>query len=131
MLIGNISFTLCYCLSKRPNCFHGTCSGLGTWRPRCTRGASSGTRHIVLPLSLSLIARVTVLLIGAASPMMPASSTSRASTPVPVPFPQLSPHVPSYHPITPNPCALGQQVTAVLSRLIVSSRLVYFYPDHS
>ena len=44
---------------------------------------------------------------------------TRASAPVPVPFPQLSPHVPSYRPITPNPCALGQQVTAVLLRLIV------------
>jgi len=62
---------------------------------------------------------------------MPALSMTRASAPVPVPFPQLSPHVPSYRPITPNPCALGQQVTAVLSRLIVLSRLMYFYPDHS
>src|SRR5713101_1174062 len=43
-------------------------------------------------------------------------------------FPQLSPHVLRYRPITPNPCALGQQVTAILSRLIVSSRLVYSYP---
>src|SRR6266851_4159333 len=128
MLIGNISFTLCYCLSKRPNCFHGTCSGLGTWRPRCTRGASSGTRHIVLPPFLFLIVLVIALLDGGASPTAPASYMTRASAPVPVPFPQFSPHVPSYRPITPNPCALGQQVTAVLSRLIVSSRLVYSYP---
>ncbi len=56
---------------------------------------------------------------------------TRASALVPVPFPQLSPHVPSYRPITPNPCTLGQQVTVVLSRLIVSSHLVYSYPDHS
>src|SRR6266853_2094235 len=121
----------CYRLSKRPNCSRGSCSGLGTWRPRCTRGASSGTRHVALTPFLSLIAHVTVLLTGAASPMGPASSTTPASVRVPVPFPQLSPHVPSYRPITPNPCTLGQQVTAVLSRLIVSSRLVYFYPDHS
>ena len=111
---------LCYRLSKRPNCFHGTCSGLGTWQPRCTEDASSGTRHVVpLPL-LSLIAHVTVLLNGGANPMMPALSTTRASAPVPVPFPQLSPHVPSYRPITPSPCALGQQVIAVLSHAIVS-----------
>ncbi len=114
----------CYCLSKRPNCFHGTCSGLGTWRPRCTEDALSGTQHVVPPPSLSLIARVTALLTGAASPMVPVSSTTRASAPVPVPFPQLSPHVPSYRPITPNPCALGQQVTVVLSRLISSYCLV-------
>ena len=80
--------------------------------------------------------------------MMPALSTSPASAPVPALFPQLSPHVPSYRPIIPNPCALGQQVTIVLSHLIVSSRLIvlsrlvlsclivlsrlmYFYPDHS
>src|SRR5216683_6137038 len=121
----------CYRLSKRPNCFRGTCSGLGIWRPRCTRDASSGTRHVVPAPFLSLIAHVTVLLSGAASPMMPALSMTRASVPAPVPFPQLSPHVLSYRHITPNPCALGQQVTIVLSRLIVSSRLVYFYPDHS
>src|SRR6266851_8789282 len=116
----------CYCLSKWPNCFHGTCSGLGTWRPRCTKGTSSGTRHVVPLPSLSPIALVTALLSGAASPMTPALSMTHASAPVPVPFPQLSPHVPSYRLISPNPCALGQQVTAILSRLIVSSRLVYF-----
>ena len=121
----------CYRLSKRPNCFHGTCSGLGTWRPRCTEDVSPGTGHIVPLLLLSLITHVTVLLNGGASPMMPALSTTRASAPVLVPSPQLSPHVHSYHPIIPNPCALGQQVTTVLSRLIVLSRLVYFYLDHS
>ena len=77
---------------------------------------------------LPLIALVTVPLIGGVSPMTPVSYTTRASVRVPVPFPQLSLHVPSYHPITPNPCALGQQVTVVLSRLIVLSCLVYFYP---
>src|SRR5216683_539570 len=122
---------ICYRLSMRPNCFRGTCSGLETWWSRCTEDASSGTRHVVLTPSLSLIAHVTVRLTGGENPMTPASSTSPASVRVPVPFPQLSPHVPSYRPITPNPCALGQQVTAILSRLIVLSRLVYFYPDHS
>ncbi len=85
----------------------------------------------MLTLSLTLIAPVTVPLIGGVNPMTPVSYTTRASAPVPVPFPQLSPHVLSYRPITPNPCALGQQVTIVLSPLIVSSRLVYSYPDHS
>src|SRR5216683_7350595 len=112
----------------RPNCFRGTCSGLGTWRARCTEDASSGTRHVVLTPSLSLITPVTVRLTSGVSPMTPVSYMTRASVPVPVPFPQLSPHVPSYRPITPNPCALGQQVTVVLSRLIVLPRLVYFYP---
>src|SRR5713101_2424357 len=116
--------TACYCLSKQPNCFRGTCSGLGTWRPRCTEDASSGTRHIVPIPPLPLIAHVTVLLNGGASPMTPALSMTHASVPVPVPFPQLSPHVCSYHPITPSPCALGQQVIALLSQLIVLPRLV-------
>src|SRR5216683_3948792 len=123
--------SLCYHLSKRPNCFCGTCSGLGTWRPRCTRGASSGTRHVVPLPSPPLIALVTVPLSGAANPMTPALSMTHASAPAPVPFPQLSPHVPSYHPITPSPSVLGQQVIALLSHLIVSSCLVYFYLDHS
>src|SRR6266851_10422307 len=107
----------CYRLSKRPNCFHSTCSGLGTWRPRCTEDASSGTRHIVPFPLLSLIALVIVLLNGGASPMAPALSMTHASAPVPVPFPQLSLHVRSYRPITPSPCALGQQVIALLSQL--------------
>ena len=85
----------------------------------------------MLTLSLLLIALVTVPLIGGVSPMTPVSYTTRASVWVPVPFPQLSPHIPSYRPITPNPCALGQQVTIVLSRLIVLPRLMYSYPDHS
>src|SRR6266851_718566 len=110
----------CYRLSKQPNCSHGTCSGLGTWRPRCTKGASSRTRRVVPSPSLSLIALVTAPLSGVANPMTPASSTTRASAPVPVPFPQLSPHVPSYRPITPNPCALGQQVTVILSPCALS-----------
>ncbi len=124
-------YIYCYRLSKRPNCFRGTCSGLGTWRPRCTRGALSGTRHVVPLPSPLLIAHVTAPPSGAASPMGPALSMTHASAPVPVPFPQLSPRVRSYRPITPNPCALGQQVTVLLSRLIVLPYLVYFYPDHS
>src|SRR5216683_3440301 len=115
----------------RPNCFRGTCSGLGTWRAKCTEDASSGTRRVVLTPSLSLIAPVTVRLSGGVNPMTPVSYMTRASVPVLVPFPQLSPHVPSYCPITPNPCALGQQVTIILSRLIVSPCLVYSYPNHS
>jgi len=115
----------CYRLSKRPNCFRGTCSGLGTWRPRCTRGASSGTRHVVRTPFLSLIALVTVLMNGVASPTGPASYTTRASVRAPVPFPQLSPHILSYRPIIPSPCALGQQVITLLSRLIVLPHLVY------
>ncbi len=81
-------------------------------------------RHVVPSLFLSPIAHVTVLLNGSASPITPALSTTHASVPVPVPFPQLSPHVRSYRPITPNPCALGQQVTTLLSQLIVLPRLV-------
>src|SRR6266851_6094763 len=42
----------------------------------------------------------------------------------PLPFPQLSPHVRSYRPITPSPCALGQQVIALLSQLIVLPHLM-------
>ena len=85
----------------------------------------------MLTHSLLLIAPVTVPPTGGVSPMTLVSYTTRASVRAPVPFPQLSPHVPSYRPITPNPCTLGQQVTVVLSRLIVLSRLVYSYPDHS
>src|SRR6266851_6249012 len=112
----------------RSNCFRGTCSGLGTWQPRCTSGASSETRRVILTPSLPLIAHVIVPLSGAANHMTPASYTTCASAQAPVPFPQLSPHVPSYRPIIPSPCALGQQVIALLSCLIVLSRLVYFYP---
>ncbi len=49
---------------------------------------------------------------------------THASVQVLVPFPQLSPHVRSYRPITPSPCALGQQVIALLSQLIVLPCLV-------
>ena len=100
-------YRCCYCLSKWMNCFHGTCSGLVTWQPRYTADALSGTRHVVSTLPLPLIASVVVLLNGGASPMTPALSMTHASVPVSVPFPQLSPHVRSYHPITPSPCALG------------------------
>ncbi len=91
---------------------------------RCTAGALLGTRHAVPTLPLLLIVSVTVLLNGGVSPMTPALSMTHAFVPVPVPFPQLSPHVRSYHPITPSPCALGQQVIAFLSQLIVLPRLV-------
>src|SRR6266853_1183918 len=59
----------CYRLSKRPNCFRGTCSGLGTWWPRCTSGASSGTRQVVLTPCLSLTAHVIAPRSGAANHM--------------------------------------------------------------
>src|SRR5216683_3225388 len=121
----------CHCLSKRPNCFCGTCSGLGTWRLRCTADTSSRMRHVVLILPLPLIASAVVLLNGGVSPMMPALSMTHASVPVPVPSPQLSPCVCSYRPITPSPCALGQQVIALLSQLIVSPHLMYHQLDHS
>ncbi len=119
----------------RPNCFHGTYSGLGTWWARCTKDASSGTRCVVLTPSLSLIAHVTAQLIGGVNPMTPVSYMTRASAPVPVPFPQLSPHIPSYRPITPSPCALGQQVIVVLlfppprvllPRIIVSTYTIFW-----
>ncbi len=76
-------------------------------------------RHVVPYLLLLLIISVVVLLNGGASPMTPALSMTHASVPVLVPSPQLSPHVPSYRPIIPSPCALGQQVIALLSQLIV------------
>ncbi len=81
-------------------------------------------RHVVPLPPYLLIALVTVLLNGSANPMTPALSMTHASVPAPAPFPQLSPHVRSYHPITPNPCALGQQVIALLSQLIVLPHLV-------
>src|SRR6266851_2786776 len=101
------------------NCFCGTCSGLMTWRPRCTADTLSGTRHVIPTPPLPLTASVVVLLNGGASPITPALSMTHASVLVPVPFPQLSPHIRSYHPITPSPCTLGQQVIALLSQLIV------------
>ncbi len=114
----------CYCLGKQPNCSRGTCSGLVTWRTRCTADALSGTRHIVPTLILTPTTSAVVLLNVGASPMMPALSMTHASVPVLVPFPQLSPHVHSYCPIIPNPCTLGQQVITMLSRLIVLSHLM-------
>src|SRR5712671_2885961 len=95
-----------------------------TWRPRCTEDTSSGTRHVILSPLLSLITHVIVLLNGGANPMTPALSMTHASVPVPVPFPQLSPHVRSYRPIIPSPCTLGQQVIVLLLQLIVLPRLV-------
>jgi len=124
MIIVVVCRRACYCLSMRLNCSHGTCSGLVTWQMRCTAGALSRTRHVVPTLPLTLITSVVVLLNGSASPMTPALSMTHASVPVPVPFPQLSPHICSYRPIIPNPYALGQQVTAVLSYLIVLLQLV-------
>src|SRR5712671_3242182 len=91
---------------------------------RCTAGALLGTRHAIPTLPLLLITSVTVLLNGGASPMMPALSMTHAFVPVLVPFPQLSPHIRSYHPIIPSPCTLGQQVITLLLQLIVLPHLV-------
>ncbi|SRR6266851_3683539 len=101
---------LCYCLSKRMNCSPGTCSGLVTWQPRCTADASSGTRHAILVLIPYLVS-VLVTQNGSVNRITPVSYMTPVSALAPVPFPQLSLPVCSYHPITPNPCALGQQVT--------------------
>ncbi len=77
---------------------------------------------------------MTVQLTGGVNAMMPVSYMTHASVPAPVPFPQLSPHVPSYRPITPSPCALGQQVIVVLlfppprvllPRIIVSTYTIF------
>ncbi len=85
----------CYCLSMRLNCFCGTCSGLETWQTRCTTGALSVTRHVILSPMPPLIVIVVARLNGGVNPMMPVSYMTRASAPALVPFPQLSPHVPS------------------------------------
>ena len=79
---------------------------------------------ILKPLPLPLIMSVVVLLNGGVFPMMHASYMTPVSVLVPVPVPQLSPHVHSYHPITPSLCTLGQQVITLLSRLIVLSHLM-------
>ncbi len=76
-------------------------------------------RHVIPYLPLPLITHVIVLLNGGVNPMTPALSMTHAFVPALVPFPQLSPHVCSYCPIIPSPCALGQQVIASCSRLIV------------
>ncbi len=46
------------------NCSRGICSGLVTWRTRCTTDTLSEMRHIILTLLLLLIASAVVLLIG-------------------------------------------------------------------
>src|SRR6266851_2744920 len=50
----------CYHLSKWPNCFHGTCSGLVIWQLRCTTDTLSGIRHVVpLPPPYLVVVLVT------------------------------------------------------------------------
>ncbi len=115
----------CHCLSKQLNCSHGTCSGLATWQPRCTAGALSRMRHVVLNLTSPLIVIVAAQPIGGVNPMTRVLSMTHAFVPAPVPFPQLSPHVCSYCPIIPSPCTLGQQVIASSPRLIVSLYLMF------
>ena len=99
----------CYRLSKWPNCSCGTCSGLVTWWLRCTTGASSGMRHIVL-YPLPCLMTVLVTLSGGVCPIMCVSSMTHASVLALVVFPQLSPCVCNCLFTPPNPCALGQQV---------------------
>jgi len=62
---------------------------------------------------------VVVTLSGGVNPTMPVSYMTHASALALVPFPQLSPPIRSYLPILPSPCALGQQVTALLSRALL------------
>ena len=100
----------CYRLSTRQNCSCGTCSGLVTWRKRCTTDALSGTRHVVLPPMPPLIVIAVVWLNGGVNPMTPVSYMTRASVQNLAHFPQLSLPALSYPPIIPSPCALGQQV---------------------
>ena len=100
----------CYRLSKQTNCFPGTCSGLVIWQLRCTTGTLSRTGHAILVLTPYLVS-VLVTQISSVNRITPVSYTTPVSALALVPFPQLSPLVRSYHPITPNPCALGQQVT--------------------
>src|SRR5216683_4305398 len=103
----------------RQNCFRGTCSGPVTWWMRCTTDALSRTRHVVLPPMPPLIVIAVVQLIGSANPMTLVSYTTRASVPVLDRFPQLNLPAPSYRPIIPSPCALGQQVITPCTFLIV------------
>src|SRR6266851_8336431 len=93
------------------------------WWPRCTADALSGTRHIILT-PLPLLAIVIAPSSGGVNHITPVLSMTLVSVQIPVPFPHVNPHVPSYCPITPNPCTLGQQVTILLSRLIVLLHLV-------
>ena len=123
LLQAPLPLVWCYCLSKWHNCSHGICSGLVIWQPRCTEDASSRMRHVVLfPLLCLVIASVTPN--GGVSHITLVLSMTHASVPAPVPFPQLSPHVRSYRPIIPSPCALGQQVIAYHPHLIVLYCLV-------
>ncbi len=113
----------CYHPSKQPNCSHGTCSGLVIWQPRCTVDIRSGTRHII-PLPLPLLVIVLAMLIGGANPIICVSYMTCASVPALVVFPQLSLCIHPYLHMTPNPCALGQQVTTLSCSLLFSVRIL-------
>jgi len=117
-------------LSKWPNCFHGTCSGLVIWQPRCTADALSETRH-VMPIPFSCLKSAVVTLIGGVNHIMPVLSMTHASVLAPVPFPQLNLPIRSYCPITPNPCTLGQQVTIIVSSYCSHCTSCPYCPDHS
>ena len=124
------SSMFCYHLSKQTNCSPGTYSGLVIWQPRCTAGASSRIRCTVLVLTPYLVS-VPVTQNGSVNCIMPVSYMTPASVPAPVPFPQLSLPICSYHPITPNPYALGQQVTIITSSYCPHCTLCPYRPDHS
>src|SRR6266851_1351453 len=129
--IPPLSQALCYRLSMWQNYSRGICSGLETWRTRCTTDTSSGMRHIVLNPPLLLIALVTVLLNGGASYITPALSMTHASVPVPVPFPQLSLHVCSYRPIPSQSLCFGSAGDRVLLSYHASCPYHPYRPDHS
>jgi len=61
---------------------------------------------------LSCLMTVLVTQSGGVNPTMLALSITHASVPALVAFPWLSPCIHHYLPTPPNPCALGQQVTA-------------------
>src|SRR5712671_5146923 len=95
----------CYHLSKGTNCSPGICDGLMSWQPRCTTNASSGTRHVVMYLSLRLVT-APVTQSGSVSLTMHALSMTHVSALVPVASPQLSPLVCCYLPTLSSPCTL-------------------------
>jgi len=100
------------------------------WQLRCTADALSRTRHIVL-ITLPYLVSVSVTQNGGVNCITPVLSMTPVSVLAPVPFPQLSPHVCSYRPITPSPCALGQRVIAYHLILLSYPTLCPYHSDHS
>ena len=112
------------------NCSPDTCSGLTIWWPRCTADALSGTGHIIL-VPIPYLVSVLVTWNGSVNCITPVSYMTPISALAPVPFPQLSLPIRSYRPITPNPCALGQQVTIIISSHCSTHTLYPYRLDHS